>query len=133
MKYMLDTNTCIYLMKGKPACVREKMLSLHGQEFFLSSIVISELWFGVFKSQQVDKNTLILKCFLEPFTELTYGDAANQVYGNIRAKLQKMGTPIGSLDMLIAAHALAESACLVSNNTKEFSRVEGLVLENWIV
>lgn len=131
MIHMLDTNTCVFLMKGKPAGVRDRLAALDHQRVCLSSVVVSELWFGVYNSHQVERNARALQCFLRPFEELTYGGEATRVYGQQRAILRRAGTPIGSLDLLIAAHALAEGAILVTNNQREFSRIGGLRLEDW--
>ena len=131
MTYMLDTNTCVFLMKGKPASVRHRLATLGEARVCLSSLVVSELWFGVYNSSRIERNTQALECFLEPFEELAYGKEANRIYGRQRALLKKAGTPIGSLDMLIAAHALTENAVLITNNIREFSRIEGLKLEDW--
>jgi len=128
---MLDTCTCIFLMKGSPASAREHLAGKLGDRVCLSSVVISELWFGVYNSQLMEKNKQVLKRFLQPFEELVYGFAANEAYGQQRAILKARGLPIGPLDMLIAAHALAEGATLVTNNLKEFSRIDGLQLQDW--
>ncbi|MEA3278161.1 MAG: type II toxin-antitoxin system VapC family toxin [Pseudomonadota bacterium] len=131
MTYMLDTTTCIFLMKGKPPSVRARLISLSRERVCLSSVVVSELWFGVYNSRLLDKNRQALECFLEPFEELAYGHKADRIYGRHRAELKKSGTPVGALDMLIAAHALSEDAVLVTNNIREFSRIEGMKLEDW--
>jgi len=131
MIYMLDTCTCIFLMKGTPASAREHLASMCGERVCLSSVVVSELWFGVHNSRLKEKNTQALEHFLDPFEELPYGHAADEIYGQQRAALKIAGTPIGPLDMLIAAHALSENAVLVTNNLKEFSRIDGLRLEDW--
>jgi len=131
MTYMLDTNTCVFLMKGEPISVRNRLEATGERRICLSSIVVSELWFGVYNSRLIERNRQALECFLEPFEELAYGYGANRVYGRHRAALKKSGTPIGSLDLLIAAHALSEDVVLVTNNIREFSRIEGLRLEDW--
>ncbi len=131
MTYMLDTNTCVFLMKGKPVSVRDRLAALGEARVCLSSIVVSELWFGVYNSSMVERNKQALACFLKPFDELAYGCAANRTYGRHRALLKKAGTPVGSLDMLIGVHALSENALLVTNNIREFSRIKGLTLEDW--
>lgn len=131
MKIMLDTATCIYLIKDHPKRVRKRLRSQFENQICLSSIVISELWFGVYKSQRVQQNEITLSHFLNPFIELEYGCKAVKIYGELRARLQKSGRFIGSLDTLIAAHVIAEDAVLVTNNTKEFSRIDGLRTENW--
>lgn len=131
MTHMLDTNTCIFLMKGKPVSVRDCLAALNEVRVCLSSVVVSELWFGVYNSRLIERNKQALECFLQPFEELAYGGDANRIYGRHRAVLKKAGTPIGSLDMLIAAHALSEDAILITNNIREFSRIEGLKLQDW--
>ena len=93
--------------------------------------MVSELWFGVYNSQQMEKNKKVLERFPQPFEELAYGYAANGVYGQQRAALKAIELPIGPLDMLIAAHALAEGAILVTNNLNGFSRFDGLQLQDW--
>ncbi len=129
--YMLDTNTCIFLMKGKPASLRRRLAAVTDERVCLSSVVVSELWIGVHNSLHVDRNRQALECFLAPFEELAYGPEATQFYGRQRSILKRLGQPIGSLDLLIAAHASAEDAILVTNNIREFSRIEGLKLEDW--
>jgi len=97
----------------------------------ISSITLSELEYGVAKSQKPQQNKLALAEFLAPIEILPYDDMAAEQYGEIRALLEKKGTPIGSLDMLIAAHALSLNSILVTNNESEFRRVPGLIVENW--
>jgi len=118
-------------MKGKPPSVRARLTSLGTERVCLSSVVVSELWFGVYNSRIVDRNRQALECFREPFEELAYGTKADRIYGQHRAKLKEAGTPVGALDMLFAAHALSEDAVLVTNNTCEFSRIDGMKLEDW--
>jgi len=129
---MLDTNICIYLIKNRPIEVREKFNQYEVGEIAISSITVSELYYGVEKSQHVEKNRQALSLFLAPLNILTYDEKAAIVYGKIRATLQVKGTVIGALDMLIAAHAKSMGIVLVTNNTKEFIRVEDLDVENWI-
>lgn len=131
-KVMLDTNICIYIIKNKPEKIREKLKEYELGDICLSSVVVSELYFGAYKSQNVEKNLLALESFLRPFDILEYDLKASIEYGKIRAKLEISGKIIGGLDMLIAAHALSNNMLLVTNNTKEFQRVENLVLENWV-
>lgn len=131
MKYMLDTNICIYAIKKRPASVIERLLSHDPDEICISAITYAELMQGVEKSQAKERNRLALSLFLSPITILGFGSAAAEEYGKIRAKLEQRGTPIGPMDMLIAGHAKAENLILVTNNTREFERVEELKIENW--
>ena len=128
---MLDTNMCIYIIKQKPKKVIDKFRKLSFSEVAISSIVLSELEFGVVKSTQPAQNRLALAQFLAPLEILAYDDIAAFYYGKIRAHLQKMGTPIGSLDLLIAAHTLSVGCSLVTNNESEFQRVPRLKILNW--
>ena len=132
MRYMLDTNICIYIIKHKPESVYRRLMKIRPEDVCISSITYSELSYGVEKSEQKDRNRLALTLMLSNIEILEFDTAAAEEYGNIRARLEKTGTPIGSLDMLIAAHAKASGCTLVTNNLKEFSRVEGLKAENWV-
>jgi tRNA(fMet)-specific endonuclease VapC len=132
MKYMLDTNICIYLIKQKPADVLERFRQTDLSEISISSITLSELFYGVSKSSKPEQNFMALTQFAAPLEILPFGGEAAQYYGDIRAHLEKRGTPIGSLDMLIAAHALSLSITLITNNVKEFNRVPNLKIENWV-
>ncbi len=131
MTYMLDTNICIYVMKQRPAAVLERFRQELDAGLCISSITLAELEFGMKNSSDPARNELALLRFLAPLSVLPFGAAAAADYGEIRACLQRKGTPIGPLDMLIAGHARAEGLALVTNNTKEFARVPGLKLENW--
>ena len=131
-QYMLDTNICIYIIKKKPENVINRFRQLPISSIAISSITLSELEYGVMKSERVEQNRYALSQFVAPLEILPYDDEAAQYYGNIRACLEKQGTPIGALDMLIAAHALSASCTLVTNNDKEFKRVPNLLAENWI-
>ena len=131
MKYMLDTNICIYVIKEKPESVIRKFLKNNPEEMCISSITYAELLYGVEKSKAIQKNRIALSLFLSPIKILEFNDYAAQEYGQIRADLEQKGMPIGSMDMLIAGHAKAEDLILVTNNTKEFQRGAGLKLENW--
>ncbi len=131
MKYMLDTNTCIYIIKRKPPDVIERFIQTEISEIGISSITLSELLYGVSKSSKPEQNQMALVQFIAPLEILSYGDEAAQYYGDLRAHLEKQGTPIGSLDMLIAAHALSIACILVTNNEKEFIRIPKLKIDNW--
>jgi tRNA(fMet)-specific endonuclease VapC len=132
VNYLLDTNICIYLINKRPKSVLEKFYSFDIDQIGISSITISELEYGAFKSNFPEKTRIALLEFLLPFKILVYDSKAASHYGMIRADLERKGQPIGSMDYLIAAHALSENLILVSNNIKEFSKVEGLQYENWL-
>ncbi len=132
MKYMLDTNICIYIIKQKPQAVIERFLQTEISQIGISSITLSELFFGVSKSSKPDQNKIALAQFIAPLEILPYDDQAAHCYGDLRAYLERQGKPIGSLDMLIAAHALSINSTLVTNNEKEFIRIPKLRIDNWI-
>jgi tRNA(fMet)-specific endonuclease VapC len=131
MKFMLDTNTCIYIIKRKPPDVIERFKQTDISQIGISSVTLSELLYGVSKSSKPEQNQIALTQFIAPLVILPYGDEAAQYYGDLRARLEKLGTPIGSLDMLIAAHALSIACTLVTNNEKEFIRIPNLKIDNW--
>ena len=132
MMYMLDTNICIYIIKQKPKSVIDKFKKMKNANICISSITYSELLYGAEKSSNIAKNLLALTMFLSNIEILSYDESASVDYGIIRAKLEKQGKIIGPLDMLIAAHAKSLNITLVSNNLKEFERVDGLRIENWV-
>lgn len=132
MKYMLDTNICIYIIRHKPESVIKRFLEHDPEELCVSAITYAELMHGVEKSQTVERNRIAMSLLLSAITILDSDSYAAEVYGSIRVDLEKKGTPIGPMDLLIAGHAKAAQLILVTNNTKEFSRVEGLEVENWI-
>ncbi|MBK8387641.1 MAG: type II toxin-antitoxin system VapC family toxin [Candidatus Accumulibacter sp.] len=127
---MLDTNIRIYLINTRPPEVLARFHQYRLGDIGLSSVVAAELAFGVAKSASV-RNRQALEMFLAPLQVLPFDMAALWAYGDLRADLERLGEPIGSLDTLIAAHALSVNAVLVTNNTREFSKVRGLQLENW--
>jgi tRNA(fMet)-specific endonuclease VapC len=132
MKTMLDTNICIYLVKQHPKEVIDKFQSIPPGEVAISSVTVAELMYGVAKSQRVESNRAALDLFLAPLELVDFDFEAAQQYGDIRATLEKMGTPIGAYDLMIAAHALSLGLVLVTNNEREFNRVPGLKIENWV-
>lgn len=132
MIFLLDTNTCIYLIKKKPPEVLRKFNQYVAGDIGVSAITVAELYFGVRKSQQPDKNQQALEQFLLPLITVEFDHDAATVYGGVRAVLERQGTPIGSLDTLIAAQALSLDLILVTNNTREFARVPHLKIENWV-
>lgn len=129
--YMLDTNICIYAIKNKPEQVLQRIKRNVQKGLCISVITLAELEHGVQKSLYPEKNEVALIQFLAILEILPFNDLAAVEYGKICAYLQKRGTPIGTMDMLIAAHAKAEKVVLVTNNTREFERVPGLKFENW--
>ena len=132
MKYMLDTNICIYLIKRKPFQVLEKFQAQTLGDICVSSITVAELQYGVEKSQHQHQNQTALNLFLAPLEIVNFDTYAAQHYGQIRTKLERLGTPIGAYDLLIAGHAQSLDIILVTNNTREFIRVSNLRVENWI-
>lgn len=131
MRYMLDTNICIYIIKKKPVKVLEMLKKLDIGDICISVITLAELEYGVEKSQQRERNKIALTGFLSPLEILPFSYKAAVKFGEIRAGLEKNGQIIGAYDLLIAAHALSENIILVTNNIKEFSRIPNLSLENW--
>ena len=131
MTYMLDTNICIYAIKNKPEQVLEKLKQNLSNGICISAITLAELQHGVEKSINPEKNSMALLQFLSILDILPFDDLAAVEYGKICAYLQKRGTPIGTIDMLIAAHAKTENLIIVTNNVREFERVPDLKIENW--
>ncbi len=131
MKVLLDTNICIYIIKQKPPQALQKFLTFAVGDVGVSAVTTSELMYGAQKSQRPHQNQQAIEQFLLPLVVVAFDFEASTVYGGIRAELERQGTPIGAMDLLIAAHALHLGIPLVTNNTKEFSRVPGLSMENW--
>ena len=129
---LLDTNICIHVINAKPPAVLERFRQHRMGEIGLSSVVAAELAYGVAKSCSA-RNRQALEMFLAPLIILPFDEAALWAYGELRAELERKGTPIGALDTMIAAHALSQQSTLVTNNTREFARVSGLALENWVL
>jgi len=133
VKYMLDTNICIYIIKRKPQAVVERFLRTEISQIGISSITLSELMYGASKSSKPKQNQMALMQFMAPLEILPYSDDAAQYYGDLRVHLERQGTPIGSLDMLIAAHALSAACTLITNNENELIRIPNLTIENWVI
>ena len=131
MIYLLDTNICIYTMKKKPPGVFRSLRKLSPDSVGISAITEAELRFGMSNSSKPEHNHRTLDQFLSPFQVVPFDSAAAAHYGDIRAFLRRSGTPIGNMDLLIAAHARSLSATLVTNNMREFEKVPELKLENW--
>ncbi len=131
MIFLLDTNICVYLIMKRPREVLRRFDEHAVGDIGISSITAAQLYFGVQKSQHAAQNRQALERFLLPLTVVEFGHTAAAVYGRVRASLERGGTPIGSLDTLIAAHALGLGLTLVTNNEREFTRVPDLAIENW--
>ena len=130
--YLLDTNICIYIIKKKPADVLKTLKTKSKKDIYVSSITIAELEYGVAKSQFPEKNKIALIEFLSIFNILAFDDTDAAEFGMIKTDLEKVGMIIGPMDLLIAGQAKSKKLTLVTNNIKEFERVEGLKLENWV-
>ena len=133
MIYLLDTNTCIIHLKGKNIHLKEKLDSISISEIAVCSIVKSELFYGAMRSAKPESNLKLQQGFLDKFVSLPFNDEAAIIFGNIRAELTSKGTPIGGYDLQIAAIALANNLILVTHNTREFSRIPQLQLQDWEV
>lgn len=131
MKYMLDTNICIYLIKQKPEKLLRRFKTHSVGDIGVSSITVAELRFGVEKSQQVEKNRQALDEFILPLEIADFDEQAAESYGKVRTLLERSGNPIGAMDMLIGAHALSLSITLVTNNTSEFKQIKNLKIADW--
>ncbi len=131
MKYLLDTNICIFAIKRKPVAVLERLQEQSPDALAISSITLAELRYGADKSARPQQNHATLDAFLTNISVVDFDARAADQYGIVRAELERRGTPIGSLDMMIAAHALSIGITLVTANSSEFSRVPMLVVEDW--
>ena len=132
MKLMLDTNICIAIIKQKPKGILRKFNAYQVGQVCISSVTLAELRYGVAKSQYHQKNQAALDEFILPLEVADFDEAAADYYGRLRAGLERQSTPIGALDTMIAGHALSLNVALVTNNTREFSRVAGLQLLDWV-
>jgi tRNA(fMet)-specific endonuclease VapC len=131
MNYLLDTNACISYLNNPQSSVRYRIERLQPSSVFVCSVVKAELYFGVMNSRRPLKNREKLERFLQQLGSVPFDDAAALLYGEVRAKLSKAGRPIGPYDLQIAAIALSRNLIIVTHNTKEFSRIAGLKLEDW--
>jgi tRNA(fMet)-specific endonuclease VapC len=131
LRYLLDTNICIYVIKRRPEMVLDRF-NENAAHLAISSITLAELLHGAEKSSQPQRTLAVVEDFCSRLDVLDYGAKAAQHYGQIRASLEQRGTPIGVNDLHIAAHARSEGLTLVSNNLREFERVDGLLYENWL-
>jgi len=133
MRFMLDSDICIYLIKKRPENVIKRIGESLSDGIVISSITLAELEFGVANSAYPEKNSNALIQMLSSINILPFDSRAAAAYGPLRAELQQSGLPIGALDMLIAAHAKSLNLTLVTNNVREFSRINGLKIENWVI
>ena len=131
LRYMLDTNICIYTLKNHPPHLRE-VFNQHADQLCVSSVTLAELLYGAEKSTQTDHNLRNIEGFTARLEVLPFADKAAAHYGQIRAELEQTGAIIGPYDLMIAGHARSEGFVLVTNNTREFERVPALRLENWV-
>jgi tRNA(fMet)-specific endonuclease VapC len=131
LKYLLDTNIVIYVIKRRPPEILQTF-NLHASRMAISVVTLAELLHGAEKSSQPATNLAVMEDFCSRLEVLPYGNKAAQHYGAIRAALERTGQPIGVNDLHIAGHARSEGLVLVTNNEKEFARVPGLQIENWV-
>jgi tRNA(fMet)-specific endonuclease VapC len=131
LKFLLDTNICIFVIKQKPIGVLQRFSQYSSDELGISTITLAELRFGADKSSNPSRNHSALDLFLSPLAIVDFDSECSEYYGKVRAELERSGRPIGPLDTMIAAHALRLRVPVVTNNTKEFARVSGLVIEDW--
>jgi tRNA(fMet)-specific endonuclease VapC len=132
MKYLLDTDGCVELIRRRPPKLIAHLVKRQPGEVGLSTITTAELWFGAAKSSDPERNRQALEGFLVPFEIVPFDESAAIAYGEIRAALEKAGTPIGSMDLLIGAHAASLGATLVTANIREFRQIRGLRTANWL-
>ncbi|QLE57119.1 type II toxin-antitoxin system VapC family toxin [Nostoc sp. TCL26-01] len=131
MAYLLDTNACIQILNSPNSPVTQKILSIPFKEIYICTVVYSELYYVAYKSSNVNRNLDHLENLFAKFADLPLDRQAAKIAGNLRARLNALGTPIGANDLLIAAIALANNLTLVTHNTREFSRIQGLKYEDW--
>ncbi|TGK08797.1 type II toxin-antitoxin system VapC family toxin [Leptospira fletcheri] len=131
-KVLLDTNICIYIINKRPDSVYKKFKKIELENIYISSITEFELRYGVQKSRFFEKNKKALDDFLNYLNILSYGREETEISARIRSELEKSGNPIGPYDLLIASQAVSNGYILVTNNEKEFKKIRGLKIENWI-
>ena len=132
MSYFLDANTCIYFLKNKNQALLDKFSSINASEMKIPSVVAAELYYGALKSAKKDENIVKLSKFIAIYDVISFDEKSAEIYGEIRKKLESIGNIIGGNDLLIASTVLANDGILVTHNTKEFNRVENLIVEDWL-
>lgn len=132
MKYILDTNICIHMMKNKSFSILKHAKKKTHAEIYISSITEAELWYGVWNSKNISDNESRLKLFLQCFPKISFDSSYSMTFGHLKAHQTKTGKNIGSNDLLIAAQALVLDAILVTGNVKEFKQIKDLRVENWL-
>jgi len=132
MIYLLDTNICIYAIKGKYPQITDRINSCFPNDIKISAITISELAYGCSKSKFPEQNNAAMREFLSPFEVINFDIYDAAVYGNIRADLEAKGQIIGPYDMQLAAQAISRDYILITNNVKEFERIDALKIDNWL-
>ena len=129
--YLLDTNICIYAINKKPDIVLNRIKKEIRKGIYISTLTVAELEYGVENSSRIESNRIALMKFLSIFNTLAFDDLDAIPYGRLKTKLRKAGNLIGPIDMLLAAQALSKGLILVTNNTKEFERIDNLIIEDW--
>jgi tRNA(fMet)-specific endonuclease VapC len=132
LEFMLDTDTCSYLIKQRPVSVLERFEAVHKEKICISVVTFAELIYGVERSSSTKINLPIVKDFVSCLSVLPWDSEAAESYGKLRTFLELKGTPIGNMDLMIAAHALSKDLIVVTNNTRHFERVPQLRVENWV-
>ena len=128
----LDTNICIYFLKGTYPQIKTRLMQHGPEDIKIPAIVKAELLYGAAKSEKRKENEKNITRFLEPFEIVPFDDSATACYADIRSKAEIKGSPVGPNDLIIAATVLSQNSVLVTNNTKEFRRIQELMLENWV-
>ncbi|MCC5899482.1 MAG: type II toxin-antitoxin system VapC family toxin [Phormidium sp. BM_Day4_Bin.17] len=131
MTYLLDTNTCIQYLTGRSQAIIDKFKTTPRQNIYLCDVVKAELYYGAYRSQKKEENLALYEFFFSHYISLPFDGESAKIYGEIRAELSKLGTPIGAYDLQIASIALAHHLILVTHNTREFKRVKLLQIEDW--
>ncbi|TGK27869.1 type II toxin-antitoxin system VapC family toxin [Leptospira yasudae] len=132
MNYFLDTNICIYFLKGKSENIEKNIRKLNPNRIKIPSVVKAELLLGAFKSNDKKKNREVVLSFLDPFEIIGFNDIESEIYAEVRSDLEIQGIPIGPNDLLIASVVLSSNGILITNNEKEFKRIPNLKVENWV-
>lgn len=132
MTYVLDTNTCIYFLRGEYPQLRERLSQIARSDLTVSAVSVAELYYGVYHSKRVEQNLQVLSTFLNDLKQLSFDSKAAETFGRLKQALARKGQAVGPYDLLIAATALSLGYTLVTHDVEEFSRIEGLVLENWV-